>query len=277
MTEEGCAATKVPCMELNDGRTMPMIAYGLGSANMHLKHEDVVKATKTAIQNGFYHLDGAEAYGNELALGQAIQESGVPRHKFFITTKVLGTPGQDIQASFDSSLQKIGLNYVDLFLIHVPFLAPNELHSMWKVMENIKASGKALSIGVSNFLQGHLEDILQVATITPAVNQIEYHPYLQHGTLVKFCQEHGIAVSAYSTLTAITKAVTKGEIAIRWCIDQNIAVITTSSSVQRLQSLLNNVFTIELLQDEVRQISDLGNEKHYRVLYTKYFSEDDRS
>ncbi|KAI0110721.1 Aldo/keto reductase [Nemania sp. FL0031] len=293
MPERNRDAVSVPDMLLSDGRTMPMIAYGLGSANMSLAHEEVVKATRMAIENGYYHLDGAEAYGNEQALGQAVRESGVPRDKFFITTKVLGSPGQHIQASFDSSLQKLGLDYVDLFLIHLPYLAPNEVPSMWKAMESIKRSGKALSIGVSNFLQEHLESILKEATIPPAINQIEYHPYLQHGNLVKFCQENGIAVSAYKTLTAITTAapgpvdgiytmlakrhsVTPGDIAMRWCIDQTIAVVTTSSSAKRLQSWLQNIFTIELSEEEIGQVSNEGMKKHYRGLYQRYFKESDK-
>lgn len=162
---------------------------------------------------------------------------------------------------------------------------------MWKTMEKIQKSGRARSIGVSNFLKPHLERILATATIIPAVNQIEYHPYLQHGDLVQFCRSSGIAVTAYSTLTAITKAapgpvdgaydalaqkyaVAAGDVAMRWCIDQNIAVITTSSSEQRLQSISKNLWSFQLSEDEVGQISSLGRQKHHRVLYNRRFTYD---
>ncbi|KAI1480774.1 Aldo/keto reductase [Daldinia eschscholtzii] len=269
---------------MNDGKTIPMLGYGLGTANMNIGHEDVVKATRMAIKSGYYHLDGAEMYGNEAALGVAIKESGIPRDKLFVTTKVLGRPGQDVHVSLDTSLEKLGLDYVDLYLIHQPFTAPSELPRMWAEMEAIKSSGKAKSIGVSNFLQSHLEDILKTAKVVPAINQIEYHPYLQHGSLVEFCHKNNIAVSAYSPLTAITKtrpgpvdevyaslaekyAVTEADIAIRWCLDQNIVAITTSSSKERLEGYKTNLAKFKLLPDEVKQISDLGSQKHYRVYY----------
>ncbi|OTB13486.1 hypothetical protein K445DRAFT_76447 [Daldinia sp. EC12] len=269
----------IQTIEMNDGKTIPMLGYGLGTANMNIEHEDVVKATRMAIESGYYHLDGAEMYGNEAALGVAIKESGIPRDKLFVTTKVLGRPGQDVHASLNTSLEKLGLDYVDL---------------MWAEMEAIKSSGKAKSIGVSNFLQAHLEDILKTAKVVPAINQIEYHPYLQHGSLVEFCHKNNIAVSAYSPLTAITKtrpgpvdevyaslaekyAVTEADIAIRWCLDQNIVAITTSSSKERLEGYKTNLAKFKLLPDEVKQISDLGSQKHYRVYYNEYLAPDDRS
>ncbi|KAK6955940.1 hypothetical protein Daesc_003587 [Daldinia eschscholtzii] len=232
---------------------------------MNIKHEDVVKATRMAIESEYYHLDGAEMYGNEAAFGVAIKESGIPRDKLFVTTK-------------------LGLDYVDLYLIHQPFTAPGELPRMWTEMEAIKNSGKAKSIGVSNFLQAHLEDILKTAKVVPAINQIEYHPYLQHGTLLEFCHKNNIAVSAYSPLTAITKArpepvdeayaslaekyvVTEADIAIRWCLDQDIVAITMSSSKERLEGYKTNLAKFKLLPDEMKQIYDLGSQKHYRICY----------
>ncbi|KAI1074430.1 Aldo/keto reductase [Whalleya microplaca] len=285
---------QIPLVKLGDGNDMPILAYGLGSANMNGQHEEVVNVTLMAIRNGYYHLDGAEVYGNEAALGEAIELSGLPRNKLFVTTKILGGPGQDVQASFDASLQKLGLDYIDLYLIHLPFLAPGELPLMWTKLEAIKLSGKAKSIGVSNFLQKHLEIILKTAKIPPAVNQIEYHPYLQHGKLIQFCHENRIAVSAYSTLAAIRKArpgpvdhiyarlaekyaVSEGEVAIKWCIDQGLSVITTSGSEQRLQKYKTNMANFNLSVDEIKQISEVGQQKHYRDLYNDHFAADDKS
>jgi diketogulonate reductase-like aldo/keto reductase len=175
-----------------------------------------------------------------------------------------------------------------MYLIHLPFKAPDQLPALWARMEEIKASGKARSIGVSNFLQSHLERILETAKVVPAVNQIEYHPYLQHGKLVEFCWQHNIAVVGYSTLAAITKArpgpvdevyaelaakygVTESDVALRWCLDQGIAVITTSASRERLLGYKSNLATFTLSVGEIQRISELGKRKHYRDLYNSKF------
>lgn len=230
------------------------------------------------------HANADPAYGNERALGEAVRASGVPREKLFVTAKVLPAPGQDVQASFDASMQELGLDYVDLYLIHHPYRAPDEMASMWAQMERIKASGRAKSIGVSNFLQSHLETILSSAKIVPAVNQIEYHPYLQHGGLVDFCRGHQIALVAYATLTAITKArpgpvdgayktlatrygVDEVDVALRWCLDQGMAAVTTSSNQARLDAYMTNIGRFRLSRDDIRMVSDLGLTKHYRGLY----------
>ncbi len=159
-------------------------------------------------------------------------------------------------------------------------------------MEAIHASGRAKSIGVSNFLQSDLGTILQTAKVPPAINQIEYHPYLQHGDLLSFHKKHHIATSAYSPLTAVTKAapgplddiykglarkygVGEAEIALRWCIDQGIAVLTTSDKEQRLKSYLK-VTEFKLTPKEVQEISEVGKQKHFRGFWTNRFAEDDR-
>ena len=218
-------------------------------------------------------------------MGKALKETSVARDQLFITGKVLGLPGQDIKASLDASLQKMGIEYFDLYLIHLPFLAPDELPAMWGQMEELKRAGKAKSIGVSNFLQTHLESILKTATIIPVINQLEYHPNLQHGDLVGFCRSKNIAVSAYSALIAVTKpiddqlrteyetlakkyGVTSGDVALRWCLDQDIAVVTTSLSEKRLRDYLATLFSFKLEAADVARISEIGNKTHYRVLYT---------
>ncbi|KAK3902808.1 NADP-dependent oxidoreductase domain-containing protein [Staphylotrichum tortipilum] len=285
-----------PVLRLNDGHMMPMVGYGLGSINMavNAKHEDIVKRTITAIRAGYHHLDCAEAYGNEAALGEAIKECGVAREELFVTSKVLGSPGQDVQSSMDATLRKLGLEYVDMYLIHLPYKAPEEMPAMWAQLEALKASGKARSIGVSNFLQPHLEKILETANVVPAVNQIEYHPYLQHGNLVEFSRQQNIAVVGYSTLAAMTKArpgpvdevyaglaakygVTEADVAFRWCLDQGIAVVTTSASCERLLGHKSNLAKFTLSADEIQRISQLGQTKHYRDLYNNYFAPDDRA
>lgn len=159
-------------------------------------------------------------------------------------------------------------------------------------MEAIHASGRAKSIGVSNFLLPDLEAILPTAKIMPAVNQIEYHPYLQHGGLIPFHRKHNIATVAYAPLTAITKArpgpldqtyeqlarkygVGEAEVALRWCLDQGIIVLTTSDKEQRLRSYLR-VAEFNLTPEEVETMSEVGREKHFRAFWTRKFADDDR-
>ena len=160
-------------------------------------------------------------------------------------------------------------------------------------MESVQASGKARSIGVSNYLQKHLEATLATAKVTPSVNQIEYHPYLQHGDLVPYMKSKGIVPSAYAALTVVTKAkpgpcdtlleamankyyVSEGEIALRWCMDQGIPVITTSGKEERLQDYLRAT-TFRMTPKEVRDISDAGLLKHFRGFWQAKFDKDDKS
>lgn len=235
-------------------------------------------------------------YGNEEELGIAIKESGIPREKIYLTTKISGTKVQDTKTAFELSLKKLQVEYVDQYLIHAPYFADGSedaLQKKWADMEEIHASGKAKSIGVSNFLQKDLEAILKTAKIVPAINQIEYHPYLQHGNLVEWMKGKGIAASAYAPLTAAIKAtpgpldetykelakkydVTVGEIALRWVIDQDIVVLTTSASEDRLKSYLKAT-TFKLTSEEVATISKIGLEKHYRGFWQVKFADDDRS
>ncbi|KAF5651837.1 hypothetical protein F25303_3879 [Fusarium sp. NRRL 25303] len=292
-------ASSLPTIKLNDGNEMPMIAYGLGTANFKKGgrtdyDENAFNYTLNAIKSGFYHLDGASSYGNEQELGAAIRASGVPREKLYVVTKLSGWKKQDVQNAFDTSLKKLGLDYVDLYLIHAPFFAekPEDLQEAWATLELIKESGKTKSIGVSNFIQEHLEAILATAKIPPAINQIEYHPYLQHGNLIEYHRKNNIALSAYAPLTAIIRArpgpvdalyenlakkhgVTEGDIALRWCIDQNIVVITTSSSEERLRSYMRNVWSFKLTAEEIEGIAMMGKQKHFRAFQKQWIAEGD--
>ncbi|KAK1965266.1 aldo/keto reductase [Colletotrichum sublineola] len=290
----------IPWLTLNDGNRIPMLAYGLGTANYKTGggsfDEKIVDNTVRAIKLGYRHLDGAEVYGNEEELGAAIKKAGVPREKLFVTTKSSGTKKQNTEEAFAASLKKLGLDYVDLYLIHGPFFAESdeELQQKWAGLEAIKESGRAKSIGVSNYLQSHLETILKTAKIPPAINQIEFHPHLQHGDLLEFHRQNKIAVAAYAPLTPITSdvdspvrtifanlskkyGVSDSVIGLRWCLDQGLVTITTSSKEDRLQSYLTHLPAIKLTPREVSEIAKAGETKHVRGFWKNRFDADDKS
>lgn len=181
------------------------------------------------------------------------------------------------------------------YLIHAPFFAQTdaELQAAWTAMEHVKKSGLARSIGVSNFLQSHLEAILETAKVVPSVNQIEFHPYLQHGNLVPYQESKGIKTVSYAGLTPVTRAkggpldpllsslatkyaVSESEILLRWIIDRGCVAITTSGKETRMSSYLR-ALTFKLTPHEIEEISQIGQQHHFRAFWQNKFAADDRS
>ena len=230
----------------------------------------------------------------EEELGIGIKESKIDRSKLFVTTKVYRNVS-DIEAALKASLKKLQLDHVDLYLIHAPFFTekPEDLQEKWKVMESLRAQGLIKSIGVSNFRISDLQAILKTATVKPAINQIEFHPYLQGTELLAFHREHDIATAAYSPLGAIRKprpgpvddvlaklakkyAVSEGEICLRWCIDQDVVAITTSGKEQRMSDYMRSA-AFKLTPAEIKVINEEGAKKHFRGFWAQYLDADRKS
>ncbi|GAA6052784.1 hypothetical protein JCM3770_003547 [Rhodotorula araucariae] len=272
-------------VSLADGNTVPGLAFGVGTAHFGRDTPELVETVKTALAVGFRHLDGAEAYGNEGSLGKAIAESGIPRSELFITTK--SGPGlKDIPASFEQSLKKLGVDSVDLYLIHWPYDFPKPgyptLEEAWKQLEAIKDSGRAKSIGVSNYRLRDLEKLLAIPDLKhkPAVNQIEFHPFMYEAgeELYQFCKKHDIVLEAYGptspvlrfsggefdqVLDKVTKAVAQragkdkvepSQVLLRLAAQRGAIVITTSGKDWRMKEQLAAGALPELTQDEIDEL-----------------------
>ena len=181
------------CTLLNNGLKMPWLGFGVFKMK---DNSEVTPAVRLALEAGYRSIDTASIYGNERGVGRAIRESGIPRNKIFLTTKVWNDDqrAKRTLAAFEDSLKRLETDYVDLYLVHWPVKGCYQ--KTWRVMEEIYQSGRAKAIGVSNFLVPHLEDILRDSQVVPAVNQIEFHPHLVQPELLSFCQRHNIQASA---------------------------------------------------------------------------------
>jgi diketogulonate reductase-like aldo/keto reductase len=182
-------------IKLNDGHLMPQLGLGVWQTRTGATCEAAVLA---ALEAGYRHIDTAAMYGNEESVGAAIGMSGVPRENVFVTTKLWNSDHGNPERALDTSLRKLKLDYVDLYLIHYPV---RERRQSWRALEALRAEGKTRSIGVSNFTIRHLTELLADTKTVPAVNQVEFHPYLYQRNLLDFCAARGIAVEAYSPLT----------------------------------------------------------------------------
>ncbi|MGN6608221.1 MAG: aldo/keto reductase [Jatrophihabitans sp.] len=265
----------VPDILLNNGVRIPQFGFGV----FQIKPEDTVEATLRAFEAGYRHIDTAEMYGNEAEVGEAVQRSGLPRDEVFITSKLNNGFHEPDAArkAFDETLSKLGVEQIDLFLIHwpLPTRYGGDFVSTWKTLEEFYRDGRARSIGVSNFQSHHLDRLAQETEVVPAVNQIEVHPYLAQGELRRYCAEHQIAVEAWSpiaqgkvlddpTITAIAEKYGKSaaQIVLRWHIERGDIVFPKSVTPERIRENIA-IFDFELDGDDVEAITAL--DRHERT------------
>jgi 2,5-diketo-D-gluconate reductase A len=253
---------------------MPQI--GLGTAS--LNDDQIAPLIVTAIEAGYRHIDTAYRYGNQRGVGNGLRDSGIPREQIFITTKLDGEFQGDDKAiaGLDECLRQLGMDYVDLLLIHWPLPQRDQYISTWKTFEKLVGTGKVRSIGVSNFKPAHLDRLLAEATIRPVANQIQLNPRITRADHVDYDRAHDIVTVAWSPLGPRTDLLNEpilatlgakygkspAQIVIRWAIDRGIATIPRSSNPERLAQNLD-VFDFMLTAPDVAAISalDTGAEK----------------
>jgi 2,5-diketo-D-gluconate reductase A len=261
--------TNVPTIELNDGNEIPQLGFGV----FQVPPAETAQAVAHALEAGYRHIDTAEMYGNERGVGEAIRASGIARDEVFVTSKLnngFHRP-DDARAAFGRTLEELGFDHVDLFLIHwpLPTLYDGDFVSTWRTMEEFKADGRARSIGVSNFQVAHLERLAAETETVPAVNQIEAHPFFHNDEVRAYGAEHGIATEAWApiaqgkvlddpTLVEIAGRYGKSvaQVVLRWHIQHGMIVFPKSVTPERIRENIA-IFDFELEPDDVETIDAL--------------------
>ncbi|KAI8814482.1 NADP-dependent oxidoreductase domain-containing protein [Cladochytrium replicatum] len=297
----------------SNGHSIPVIGFGTGTkwfagpgknSEQRDPNPTLVASLTGALEAGFRHLDGAENYGTDLEVGLAIRSflSAHPdatRADLFVTSKAFPSI-PDVRSCCTGTLQRMGLDYLDLFLIHAPFF--NEvmiakgatIESVWKNMETLVDDGLVKSIGVSNFRPSDLKRILAIARIKPVMNQVEWHANLQSPELIEICNENKIILAAYGSLVPIrhlagdevdivskeiakSKGVTDGQVLLRWTIQRGVVPITTTENPERIQQFLvvadgvRGPSSFTLTDDEVSKINEAGKRKQFRKFWAQQF------
>ncbi len=252
---------------LADGHSIPILGFGLYLVTPGKESEQSIR---WALEAGYRHFDTAAFYANEVDLGAVINEYGIPRNELFITTKLWNTDHgyKEAQKAFDVSLNNLGLEYVDLYLIHFP--VANKRSESWRALIDIKKQGRAKSIGVSNYTIKHLKELLQQFEEIPVINQVEFHPFLYQKELHEYCEKNGIQLEAYSPLTRGKKLndatirdmankynKTPAQIMLRWCIEHQIIPLVKSSSKDRIIENMQ-IFDFEIKANDLLKLDELN-------------------
>ena len=260
------SSTKVPTVTLHNGVEMPILGFGV----FQIPPDETEQAVSTALEVGYRHFDTAASYQNEEAVGRALRSSGLAREELFVTTKLwIQVPGEaNARTAFQRSLERLGLDHVDLYLIHQPF---GDYYSAWRAMEQLHAEGLARAIGVSNFHPDRLVDLIEHNEITPAVNQIEIHPFFQRRTDQELMRTHGVQPESWGgfaegknglftdpVLTEIANAHGKSvaQVVLRWLIQREIVTIPKSVRRERMAENLD-VFDFTLDDAAMNRIATM--------------------
>ena len=259
----------VPTITLNDGTTIPQLGFGV----FQIDPADTVEAVTTALETGYRHIDTAQMYGNEKEVGEAIKASGVPREEIFVTSKLnngFHRP-DDAKKAFGETLDKLGLDKIDLFLVHwpLPTRYDGDYVSTWRTMASFVEDGRAASVGVSNFQPDHLDRIIDETGVVPSINQVEVHPYFGNEDVRAANRKHRIATEAWSPIAqgavlddpiisgiAETHGKSTAQVTLRWHVQRGDIIFPKSVTPDRIRSNFD-LFDFELTPEEVDQVSSL--------------------
>jgi 2,5-diketo-D-gluconate reductase A len=267
--QHGATGSAVPRVRLHDGTEIPQLGVGV----YQVPPEDTADNVETALGMGYRHVDGAQMYANEEGVGEGLRRSGVPRDEVWLTSKLANSSHRpdDARAAFDRTLQQLGTDSVDLFLIHwpLPTRYDGDFLSTWRVLEELHADGRARSIGVSNFEVAHLETLLSAGAALPSVNQVECHPYFRNDEVRGWCREHGVVVEAWSPIAqgavlddpvvrelAEAHGRTPAQVVLRWHVQEGHVVFPKSVTPARLREN-TGLFDFALDEAEVQRINGL--------------------
>ena len=259
----------IPALELNDGHSIPQLGYGV----FKVPADETERAVSEALEIGYRHIDTAAIYGNEEGVGAAIAASGIARDELFVTTKLWNDRhhGEEPRAAIDESLHKLGLDAVDLYLVHWPTPAKDDYVHAFATLIELREAGLTRSIGVSNFLVPHLERVVSETGVTPAVNQIELHPAYQQRDIVDWATAHDVRIESWGPLgqgkydlfgtpaiaeAAAAHGVTPAQAVLRWHLQKGFIVFPKSVRTERLRENLD-VFGFELTDAEIATIDAL--------------------
>lgn len=271
--------SSVPNIVLNNGVEIPQLGFGV----FQIDRPQTVHAVLTAFDAGYRHIDTAQMYGNEGEVGQAVEESGLPRNEIFITTKLNNDQhGYDSAiTAFDESLERLRTDYVDLYLIHWPVHDEARYIDTWTALEALLADGKARAIGVSNLRVGHLERLAERNNTVPAVNQVELHPNVQQSKLRAYHKAHSITTEAWSpiargktlrdpTIRALAEKYGKSpaQVILRWHVQEGNIVLIKSATPSRIQENIE-IFDFELAPGDMRTMARLDGDPDGAPSYTE--------
>ena len=259
-------------VSLSDGNSMPLLGLGTWAAQPGGETRDAVAF---ALETGYRHIDTAKMYGNEQDVGEAVRQSSIPRQEIFVTTKLWDSDQgyQTAHDAFDRSMDQLGLEYIDLYLIHWP--VEKLRNDSWRALNNIKESGRTRSIGVSNFSHKHLQELYSYSDIRPVVNQIELSPFLQQPLIASFCRSENIQLTGYCPLAkgrrfdepvladiAEQHGKSPAQVMIRWALQNRQAVIPKSSNPKRIVQNAD-IFDFQIGVDEMVRLDGLDDDSRY--------------